>query len=295
MSIVFFSVSFLKEMENDMERFETKYDLLNRVYQDSRLKRTTKALMQYMVAKSDELSCHPSVATIAAAIRMSERTVQRHMRQLEQYGYLIRKSRYYRQEQLTNQYEFVLDVVDSTGLQYINRSSDYEVMKQQAEQFCPNESRFNKMQRIKKLAKTGLSNKECLVLIYFIHKANQNGITYGKLKEIGRELHISQRLLCKVILELRTKGFLMLKNRRENIIVKLLTGDDDINQDVVKDRADGKEILYPESRKVSYENRGVVRHGRDARWSMGRRNRNLKQMLMSGWKKLQRILMHFLS
>ena len=84
-------------------------------------------------------------------------------------------------------------------------------------------------------------------------------------------------------------------NARGNIIVKLLTGDDAINQNVVKNRADRKRILYPESRKVSYENRDVVRHGRDAHCPVGRRNRNLKQMLMSDWKKLQRILMHFLS
>ena len=100
-----------------MERFETKYDLLNRVYADTRLKRTTKSLMQYLVAKSDDRSCHPSVAVIAAAIRMSERTVQRHIRELEKFRYLLCICRFYLYEQRTKQYEFVLDVVfDSDGV-----------------------------------------------------------------------------------------------------------------------------------------------------------------------------------
>lgn len=277
-----------------MERFETKYDLLNRVYKDTRLKRTTKALMQYLVAKSDRLSCHPSVAVIAASIKMSERTVQRHMRQLEQYGYIRIKSRFYRQEQLTNQYEFVLDVVDDPELQY-NSKQERNTIKEQAEQFCREAYKFNKMDYIRKLAKTGLSNKECLVLIYFVHKANQNGIAYGSIKSVCRELHISKRLLWQVILELRSKGYLMLKNRRENIIVKLLTIADVGTKDVVHDHADKKEILYPESRKVYNENSGVVRHGRDARWPMGRQKRSWKQLLRSVWKKLQWTIMHFLS
>lgn len=277
-----------------MERFETKYDLLNRVYKDTRLKRTTKALMQYLVAKSDGLSCHPSVAVIAASIKMSERTVQRHMRQLEQYGYIRIKSRFYRQEQLTNQYEFVLDVVDAPELQY-NSRQERNTIKEQAEQFCREACKFNKMDYIRKLAKTGLSNKECLVLIYFVHKANQNGIAYGSIKSVCRELHISKRLLWQVILELRSKGYLMLKNRRENIIVKLLTIADVGTKDVVHDHADKMEILYPESRKVYNENSDVVRHGRDARWPMRRQKRSWKQLLRFVWKKLQWTLMHFLS
>ena len=205
-----------------MERFETKYDLLNRVYGDTRLKRTTKALMQYLVAKSDERSCHPSVAVIAKTIRMSERTVQRHMRELEQYGYLIRKARFYRQEQLTNQYEFVLDVMDAPEpqLKRENKSSypDGNSFKESIQEDHP----FNKIEYIKSIAGTGLSNKECLILIYLVHKANQKGITYGSIKAVSRNLHISQRLLWKIILELRAKGCLMLKNSKGRFMVKLV-------------------------------------------------------------------------
>lgn len=205
-----------------MERFETKYDLLNRVYGDTRLKRTTKALMQYLVAKSDERSCHPSVSSIAKTIRMSERTVQRHMRELEQYGYLVRKARYYCQEQLTNQYEFVLDVMDAPEPQLKRESKsgypDGISFEDSREEAHP----FNKIEYIKSIAGTGLSNKECLVLIYLVHKADQKGITYGSIKATGRNLHISQRLLWKIILELRAKGCLMLKNSKGRFMVKLV-------------------------------------------------------------------------
>lgn len=206
-----------------MERFETKYDLLNRVYGDTRLKRTTKALMQYLVAKSDGRSCHPSVSAIAKTIRMSERTVQRHMRELEQYGYLVRKARFYRQEQLTNQYEFVLDVMDAPEPQLKRESKsgypDGISFEDSREEAHP----FNKIEYIKSIAGTGLSNKECLVLIYLVHKADQKGITYGSIKTAGRNLHISQRLLWKIILELRAKGCLMLKNSKGRFMVKLLS------------------------------------------------------------------------
>lgn len=204
-----------------MERFETKYDLLNRVYADTRLKRTTKSLMQYLVAKSDDKSCHPSVATIAAAIRMSERTVQRHMRELEKYHYLVCRKRFYRNEQLTNQYEFVLDVMDTSdtnmrpsadlGMDYKKYMEDHEAEKQN----------LSKIKYIKYISESRLSNKECLVLIYFVHKANQNGIAYSNIKKVSKELHMSARLLWKTILELRAKQYLLLKSNAGRVIVKL--------------------------------------------------------------------------
>lgn len=208
-----------------MERFETKYDLLNRVYEDTRLKRTTKALMQYLVAKSDERSCHSSVAAIAKAIRMSERTVQRHMRELEEYGYLVRKARFYRQEQLTNQYEFVLDVMDThePQLKRENKSSyPAGISFKESIPDTQKEIPFHKIEYIKSIAGTGLSNKECLVLIYLVHKANQKGITYGSIKAASRNLHISRRLLWKIILELRIKGCLLLKKNKGRFVVKLM-------------------------------------------------------------------------
>lgn len=297
-----------------MERFETKYDLLNRVYADNRLKRTTKALMQYLVAKSDEMSCHPSVATIAAAIRMSERTVQRHMRHLEQYGYIQTKSRFYRSEQLSNQYEFVLDVTDDENLQYIKNKESKKTLKEQAEKVFKEEPVFNKMNYIKEIiTKTGLSNKECLVLIYFVHKTNRGGITYGSIKAFSQELHMSWRLLWKIILKLRAGGYFMLKNQRENIIVKLLhpqayevlTETEKENKDIATSQHKEKSV-YPESGKVYQkeisEMDPVGKAGRPegerkgkAYKMIGRKIRYMRARWKQFWNKLYQRLIHFLS
>ena len=91
-------------------RFENKYDLLRQCYQDAEIKRSGKALMQYLVYISNKQHCVPAVNTIAAALSISKRTVQRHMRMLEQRGYIIRKSRYYNHEQLSNEYVFSFGV-----------------------------------------------------------------------------------------------------------------------------------------------------------------------------------------
>jgi biotin operon repressor/predicted DNA-binding transcriptional regulator len=221
-----------------MERFETKYDLLNRAYADIRLKRTTKAVMQYLVIKSDHKSCHPSVETIAAAIKMSERTVQRHMRYLEQYGYIIRRSRYYRMEQLTNQYEFVLDVIDSKQEKaeaigkHMKKETIYNADMQPMQK--------SKAYYIQEAVKTGLTARERLVYIYMIHKANKAGIVYGSRKLISKQLHMSRRLLYKTLADLRKKGFLQIKDSG-NLVIKI----------VPKDDWEIGNVIYPES-KISY-------------------------------------------
>lgn len=266
-----------------MERFETKYDLLNRVYADERLKRTTKALMQYLVAKSDERSCYPSVAAIARAIRMSERTVQRHMRELEQYGYLVRKSRFYRQEQLTNQYEFVLDVMDTSDSKFKQEKIGDCMDKTLAEFYDQKDCSFNKMKYIRSIAKTGLSNKECLVLIYFIHKANRDGITYGSIKAISRELRMSQRLLWKIILQLRSEGFLMLKKRKGSIAVKMQEVSDRKSK-----RVEGmvSTQLYPESENV-YKEKSSLNDPTVKTLKCERKRKSVKKMLRRFIKKIR--------
>ncbi len=89
-----------------MQRFETKYDLLNAAYKDPELKKGTIALLQYLVHKSNREQCFPSVDTIAKALGVCRRTVQYNMRKLERAGYIIRKDRYYNHVQSTNQYVF---------------------------------------------------------------------------------------------------------------------------------------------------------------------------------------------
>lgn len=308
MSIVFFGIA-TEEWRIKMERFETKYDLLNRIYADDRLKRTTKAVMQYLVAKADDRSCHPSVATIAAAIRMSERTVQRHMRHLEQYGYIKIKSRFYRSEQLPNQYEFVLDVTDDAEHPYIKDKESNRTLKEQAERFDRERPVFNKMNYIKEIAGTGLSNKECLVLIYFTHKANRGGITYGSVKTISQALHMSQRLLWKIILKLRSEGYLMLKNRKGDVIVKLLhpeagvvpSGTENVATSQQKEKS-----VYPESGKVYQRKRAEinpvikVREPEERRKckehkGIGGKIRYMQIKWKKFWSELYQRIFHFLS
>ena len=93
-----------------MQRFETKYDLLNVAYKDERLKKGTISLLQYLVHKSNKEKCFPAVETIAKALNVCKRTVQYNMRKLERTGYIIRKDRWYNHQQLTNQYVFNLGV-----------------------------------------------------------------------------------------------------------------------------------------------------------------------------------------
>lgn len=277
-----------------MERFETKYDLLNRVYADTRLKRTSKALMQYLVIKSDERSCHPSVASIAASIRMSERTVQRHMRELEKYHYIACKSRFYRDEQLTNQYEFVLDVIDD-GQQIENEKIGSIIEKVQAEAFCKGNTNFSKMKYIKNITKMRLSNKEHMLLIYLVHKANQSGIVYGSIIRICKELHMSQRLLWKIILELREQGYFMLKQHRGRIAVKLVYREKvEVDTDMEKEMA-----IYPESKKV-YQEKSFEKDHTIKTDDNSRNEKNVKQKIKIGdiirwfWDKLYQRFMHFL-
>ena len=163
-------------MIRDMERFETKYDLLNQAYKDDRLKRSTKAVMQYLVALSDKTKSHPSVATIARAIGMSDRTVQRHMRLLELYGYLERKSRYYHNEQLTNEYVFNLSVLEADSDR--DRREQVEGVMHQISSTDLNEKKEEKPYRKKTYLnwiyqKSDLQPAERVLLVYLVHKAER--------------------------------------------------------------------------------------------------------------------------
>lgn len=95
-----------------MQRFENKYDLLNAAYADERIKKSAMSLLRYLVYKSNKEYCYPSVATIAQAMNVCERTVQYNMRKLELFGYVIRKDRWYNHQQMSNRYDLNFGVVD---------------------------------------------------------------------------------------------------------------------------------------------------------------------------------------
>lgn len=175
-----------------MERFETKYNLLNRVYSDPSINKTTKAVMQYLVALSNDAGCHPAVATIARAIKRSERTVQRHMRILEQHGYLVRKERFWRQEQLTNDYSFCLSVTEEKE-KHVKRTG------------IPAKTTFRKREYLHHVYAAELSASEQLVLIYLVHKANRQGRVIKSKEAIVKDLHMSWRLVSRILCRLRER------------------------------------------------------------------------------------------
>lgn len=282
-----------------MERFVTKYDLLNLVYQDNTLKKTTKAVMQYLVALSDAEKCHPAVATIAGALGVSARTVQRHMRFLEKAGYLQRKSRYYRQEQLTNEYRFVLDfTTDKSTGRAIGKVSkdtllqmDKEQVIQEGNQIEASDSCGQKKDFLKYIYKLQLKPVQKTLLIYLVHKSNQNAVCYGAIREICRELHISERLLRYSLRVLRQLSFIKIKSGCGKLVVKV-----DLEQLKLKhSMQEQKSNLKKESGKVQPE----IRNRADIKIQEARHERKTK-----GWWRrkieffrnlIQGIRHHFLS
>lgn len=172
-----------------MQRFETKYDLLNVAYKDFNLKKGAVALLQYLVHKSNKEQCFPAVETIASALGVCKRTVQYNMRKLEKAGYIIRKDRWYNHQQLTNQYVFNLGVTEDVhGTQ---RYSDAEKemiagcfnsngdirngMKEDGIQAEDNQEGINKAAEILRIYNMSLSHREKLLLIYLFHRADKKG------------------------------------------------------------------------------------------------------------------------
>lgn len=71
-----------------------KGQVLNRVY-ESRLPSRAKTVMFYLVNRSNkDLTCFPSIPTIARETGLSERTVQRALKELVAGGFLKKTSRY---------------------------------------------------------------------------------------------------------------------------------------------------------------------------------------------------------
>lgn len=71
-----------------------KAKVLNRVYSSS-LPGRAKTIMFYLVTRSNrELTCFPSISTIARETGLSERTVQRALKELCAEGYISRRPRF---------------------------------------------------------------------------------------------------------------------------------------------------------------------------------------------------------
>ena len=178
-----------------MYRFENKYDLMQHCYQDNEIKRTGKALMQYLVYISNKQHCFPAVETIAHALSVSTRTVQRHMRTLEERGYIIRKARYYNHEQLTNQYVF------NFGVTTIKEKSTKPYPANQG-------PAVSKVAIIDSILASSLKITEKTILTYLTHICNKAGYVRNTLQKIAERLNISVLSVKAVIHTLIRKGLL---------------------------------------------------------------------------------------
>ncbi len=176
-------------------RFENKYDLLKQCYQDTEIKRSGKALMQYLVYISNKEHCVPAVDTIASALSISKRTVQRHMRTLEQRGYIIRKSRYYNHEQLTNQYIFNFGVTTETA------KSDKPYPANQGKP-------VRKVDIIQSVMNSSMHVTEKACYIYLTHICNKAGYVRKSLQDIAKAVSISFSYVKAVIYRMMRKGLL---------------------------------------------------------------------------------------
>ena len=167
-----------------MQKFESKFDLLKAAYNDENLKKSTIALLQYLVHKSNKEQCFPAVETIAKAMNVCKRTVQYNMRKLEAAGYIIRKDRYYNHQQLSNQYIFNLGIKDE--------NQKRELLYSDKEKEALNDFLFhnlgenhkpdmNKSKEVLKIYNMNLSKYEKLLLVYLLHKADKYAFVYEEI------------------------------------------------------------------------------------------------------------------
>ena len=198
-----------------MERFETKFDLLNKAYKDSRINKGTLELFQYLVYKSDDNGCFPAVNTIAESLSCCRRTVQNNMRKLEHFGYIIRKERWYNHQQLSNKYIFNLDISEDKKTEWIQDS----LSDKPSDMIDPDplyKNGFYKVNEIGKIFDQKLTGREKLLMIYCYHKANQTGIMYGTVSDFCNDLGISGRTLYFLLVRLRKMGLLRIKTYNFN-------------------------------------------------------------------------------
>lgn len=224
-----------------MQRFETKYDLMNSAYEDKRIKKSAMALLQYLLHKSNKEQCFPAVETIAKSLGVCKRTVQYNMRKLESAGYIIRKDRWYNHQQLSNQYIFNFGIVDVKEPGYAEEQKYLDEDKNLINDTYKMESDriMNKSVEILKVYNSRLSKYEKLVMIYIIHKANQTGICYQDIKEIMLELGFCKTTLTRLLSTLRQKGLILVKSKyiheRYLYIIKLVANTDTVERNAQKD------------------------------------------------------------
>lgn len=228
-----------------MQRFETKFDLLQEAYKDTGLKKGTIALLQYLVYKSNREECFVSVGTIAAALNVCVRTVQNNMRKLEKAGYVIRKDRWYDHQQLSNRYLFNLGITEETeggrmpadkaqapgeGISEDNvqtpRKAEYTNEEKERIHLsldtwkclegggCRNAKDaepISKTVELKKIYSMPLKGREKELLVYLIHKADEQGMAYGESEVFMEAVGVGSTTLKKWLKKLQSKSLIKVK------------------------------------------------------------------------------------
>lgn len=199
-----------------MENLITKYDLLNEVYADAELSKMAKTIFQYLVYKSNNSVTWVSNDTIAAAVNCTKRYVQMNMRKLEIAGYIIRESRYYNHQQLSNFYKFNL----MPGKKVV-KDIEADDIREQYNTFFSNKGKvqpFKKVDLMKNIYNSNMHKNEKAVLSYIVSKINKSGIAYNNIYNISKDLHMTINWIRNILIKLQARNLLIIKTSRENML-----------------------------------------------------------------------------
>lgn len=285
-----------------MQRFETKYDLLNAAYKDRQLKKGTILLLQYLVHKSNKEQCFPAVETIAKALNVCRRTVQYNMRKLEKTGYIIRKDRWYNHQQLTNQYVFNLGVTEDAPGQMLYTDQEYDFLNDFS--FNIPDKQIHKVSEIQKIYSMELTAGEKLLLIYLCHRANKKGMVYDTPQAFMDAIGVRRNTFKRLLNMLRSKGLLKVKHtilRNQDYLVMQLTGSMYQLPEQEKKAVENEHKEVPE-RNPEFGNNilnlqnHIIENSRTRKYQTTRNSQirilisRLKQSFQSKWRKIREIL-----
>lgn len=285
-----------------MQRFETKYDLLNAAYKDRQLKKGTILILQYLVHKSNKEQCFPAVETIAKALNVCRRTVQYNMRKLEKAGYIIRKDRWYNHQQLSNQYVFNLGVTEDAPGQMLYTDQEYDFLNDFS--FNIPDMQIHKVSEIQKIYSMELTAGEKLLLIYLCHRANKKGMAYDMPQVFMDAIGVRRNTFKRLLNMLRSKGLLKVKHtilRNQDYLVMQLTGSMYQLSEQEKKAVENEHEEVPE-RNPEFGNNILNLQNHIIKNSQARKGQTagnsqirifisrLKQSFQSKWRKIREIL-----
>lgn len=285
-----------------MQRFETKYDLLNAAYKDRQLKKGTILILQYLVHKSNKEQCFPAVETIAKALNVCRRTVQYNMRKLEKAGYIIRKDRWYNHQQLSNQYVFNLGVTEDAPGQMLYTDQEYDFLNDFS--FNIPDMQIHKVSEIQKIYSMELTAGEKLLLIYLCHRANKKGMAYDMPQAFMDAIGVRRNTFKRLLNMLRSKGLLKVKHtilRNQDYLIMQLTGNiyqlPEQEEKAAENEHEEAPERNPESGKdIQNQENHIIENSRTRKWQTTRNSQirilisRLKQSFQSKWRKIREIL-----